>query len=161
MKDHLHALLRSALEPVLAGTGVSAPAAITIDATRDAKHGDFATNVALALAKALGKPPRAVAEAIVKSLPPSARVARTEIAGPGFINFFLAPGAFQAVVPEILAAKEQFGRAPKTQGKVLVEVAAPGSGDLPAWAAWLVVVAVALASLWLLLRRIRAYEVVT
>ncbi|HEX9792440.1 MAG TPA: arginine--tRNA ligase [Planctomycetota bacterium] len=131
MKDHLHALLRSALEPVLAGTGVSAPAAITIDATRDAKHGDFATNVALALAKALGKPPRAVAELIVKNLPPSARVAKAEIAGPGFINFFLAPDAFQAVVPEILAAKENFGRAPKTRGKVMVEfVSANPTGPL-------------------------------
>src|SRR5688572_23080255 len=131
MKDHLHALLRSALEPVLAGTGVSAPAAITIDATKDTKHGDFATNVALALAKGLGKPPRAVAELIVKNLPPSARVAKTEIAGPGFINFFLAPDAFQAVVPEILAAKENFGRAPKTRGKVMVEfVSANPTGPL-------------------------------
>jgi len=131
MKDHLQALVRSALESVLAGTGVAAPAAIAIDATRDAKHGDFATNVALALAKGLGKAPRAVAETIVKALPASARVAKTEIAGPGFINFFLAPGAFQAVVPEILAAKEKFGRAPKTKGKVLVEfVSANPTGPL-------------------------------
>ena len=121
MKDHLQALVRAALEPVLAGSGVAAPAAITIDATKDARHGDFATNVALALAKPLGKPPRAVAEAIIQALPASARVQKTEIAGPGFINFFLAPGAFQAVVPEILAQKEKFGRAPKTRGKVMVE----------------------------------------
>ncbi|MGH8441274.1 MAG: arginine--tRNA ligase [Nevskiaceae bacterium] len=121
MKDHLQALVRAALEPVLAGSGVAAPAAITIDATKDTKHGDFATNVALALAKPLGKPPRAVAEAIVRHLPASTRVTKTEIAGPGFINFFLAPGAFQAVVPEILAAKGKFGCAPKTRGKVMVE----------------------------------------
>jgi len=131
MKDHLQALVRAALEPVLAGTGIAAPATITIDATKDAKHGDFATNVALALAKPLGKPPRAVAEAIIKSLPASARVAKTEIAGPGFINFFLAPGAFQAVVPEILAQKEKFGRAPKTKGRVMVEfVSANPTGPL-------------------------------
>jgi arginyl-tRNA synthetase len=131
MKDHLQALVRAALEPVLAGSGIAAPATITIDATKDAKHGDFATNVALALAKPLGKPPRAVAEAIIKSLPASARVAKTEIAGPGFINFFLAPGAFQAVVPEILAQKESFGRAPKTQGRVMVEfVSANPTGPL-------------------------------
>jgi arginyl-tRNA synthetase len=121
MKEQLQALVRAALDAVLAGSGVAAPATITIDATRDAKHGDFATNVALALAKPLGQPPRAVAEAIVKHLPASARVTRAEIAGPGFINFFLAPGAFQAVVPEILAAREQFGCAPKTRGKVMVE----------------------------------------
>jgi arginyl-tRNA synthetase len=131
MKDHIQALVRSALEGVLAGTGVPAPATIGIDATRDPKHGDFATNVALALAKPLGKPPRAVAELIAKHLPASARVAKTEIAGPGFINFFLAPGAFQAVVPEILAQKEKFGCAPKTKGKVMVEfVSANPTGPL-------------------------------
>jgi arginyl-tRNA synthetase len=131
MKDHLQALLRTALEPVLAGSGVAAPAAITLDATKDPKHGDFATNVALALAKPLGKPPRAVAELIVKHLPPSARVAKTEIAGPGFINFFLAPGAFQAVVPEILAAGQNYGRAPKTRGRIMVEfVSANPTGPL-------------------------------
>ena len=121
MKPHLQALVRSALETVLSGSGVPLPEAIAIDATKDTRHGDFATNVALALAKPLGKPPRAVAEAVIKALPASARVSKTEIAGPGFINFFLAPGAFQAVVPEILAAKDAFGRAPKTRGKVLLE----------------------------------------
>jgi arginyl-tRNA synthetase len=131
MKPHLQALLRAALEPVLAGSGVVAPDSIAIDATKDARHGDFATNVALALAKPLGKPPRAVAELIIKHLPASTRVARTEIAGPGFINFFLAPGAFQAVVPEILAARENFGRAPKTRGKIMVEfVSANPTGPL-------------------------------
>ncbi len=131
MKDHLQALVRAALEPVLAGSGVAAPAVITVDATRDAKHGDFATNVALALAKPLGKPPRAVAEAIIKALPASTRVAKAEIAGPGFINFFLAPGAFQSVVPEVLAQKENFGRAPKNKGRVMVEfVSANPTGPL-------------------------------
>jgi len=131
MKPHLQALVRAALEPVLAGSGVNAPDSITVDATKDTKHGDFATNVALALAKPLGKPPRAVAELIVKHLPASARVTKTEIAGPGFINFFLAPGAFQAVVPEILTLKEKFGCAPKTKGKVMVEfVSANPTGPL-------------------------------
>ena len=131
MKPHLQALVRAALEPVLAGSGVSAPAAITVDATKDPKHGDFATNVALALAKPLGKPPRAVAELIIKHLPASARVTKAEIAGPGFINFFLAPGAFQAVVPEILEAQEKFGVAPKTKGRVMVEfVSANPTGPL-------------------------------
>ncbi len=131
MKDHLQALVRAALEPVLSGTGVGAPATITIDATKDARHGDFATNVALALAKPLGQPPRAVAEAIMKNLPASARVTKTEIAGPGFINFFLAPGAFQAVVPEILAQKEKFGCAPQARGRVMVEfVSANPTGPL-------------------------------
>ncbi|HUR40057.1 MAG TPA: arginine--tRNA ligase [Verrucomicrobiae bacterium] len=131
MKDHLQALLRSALETVLAGTDVSPPASIVIDATKDTKHGDFATNVALALAKPLGKPPRAVAESIIKALPASDRVAKTEIAGPGFINFFLAAGSFQAVVPEILEQKERFGRGARGKGRVLVEfVSANPTGPL-------------------------------
>lgn len=131
MKSQLQTLLRSAVDRVLAGTDVAAPAAIAIDATKDSKHGDFATNVALALAKALGRPPRAVAESIVASLPASTLVAKTEIAGPGFINFFLAPGAFQAIVPEILRAAENYGRAPRGRGKVMVEfVSANPTGPL-------------------------------
>ena len=72
-----------------------------------------------------------MAELIVKHLPASRRVIKVEIAGPGFINFFLAPDAFQAVVPEILAAKENFGRVAKTRGKVMVEfVSANPTGPL-------------------------------
>ncbi len=131
MKSHLQSLLRTALDSALAGSGVTAPDPINIDAARDTRHGDFASNVALALAKPLGKPPRAVAELIVKHLPASKRVTQVEIAGPGFINFFLAPDAFQAVVPEILAAKENFGRVAKTRGKVMVEfVSANPTGPL-------------------------------
>ncbi|MCI0749840.1 MAG: arginine--tRNA ligase [Nevskiales bacterium] len=131
MKTHLQTLLRSALESVLSGHGVAVPENITVDAARDTKHGDFASNVALALAKPLGQAPRAVAEAIVKHLPASGRVSKVEIAGPGFINFFLAADAFQAVVPEILTAKENFGRAAKTRGRVLVEfVSANPTGPL-------------------------------
>jgi arginyl-tRNA synthetase len=131
VKSHLQTLLRTALEPVLAGSGVTAPDSITIDPTRDTKHGDFATNLALALAKPLGKPPRAVAEALIKHLPASKHVSRVEIAGPGFINFFLAQDAFQSVVPEILKAGGAFGRAPKTRGKVMVEfVSANPTGPL-------------------------------
>ena len=131
MKDQLLNLLREALPAVLAGSAVPAPATINIDATKDTKHGDFATNLALMLAKPLGKPPRAVAEAIIKALPASPLVSKTEIAGPGFINFFLAHGAFQSVVPEILKAKENYGRAAKGRGKVLVEfVSANPTGPL-------------------------------
>ena len=131
MKAHLQALLRVALDSVLSGSGVAPPETITVDGTKDAKYGDFATNLALTLAKPLGKPPRAVAEALIKALPKDARVARVDIAGPGFINFFLAPGAFQAVVADILLAREQYGRAPKTRGKVLVEfVSANPTGPL-------------------------------
>jgi arginyl-tRNA synthetase len=130
MKPHLQDLL---LRAVTAAFGEAAlPASINIDATKDTKHGDFATNVALVMAKPLGKPPRAVAEALIKALPPSPQVTRVEIAGPGFINFFLAKDAFQSVVADVLAAGAQFGRAPVDPAKrVLVEfVSANPTGPL-------------------------------
>ena len=122
MKSHLQDLLRSALEPVIAGSSVSAPANIVIDATKDKSHGDFATNLALILAKPLGKPPRAVAEALMKNLPASPHVAKVEIAGPGFINFYLAKAAFQTVVADILAQGAKFGLDHSgSKGKIMVE----------------------------------------
>lgn len=62
---------------------------IRIDRTKDKAHGDFATNVAMLLAKPLGKNPRELASLIVEALPKDERLAKTEIAGPGFINFFI------------------------------------------------------------------------
>ena len=64
---------------------------ITIDRTKDKSHGDFANNLALMLAKPAKQNPRALAELIVKNLPASELVIKTEIAGPGFINFFINP----------------------------------------------------------------------
>ncbi|HET8881215.1 MAG TPA: arginine--tRNA ligase [Solimonas sp.] len=121
MKSHLQELLSAALDPVLAGTGIARPA-INLDATRDPKFGDFQTNLALQLAKPLGKPPRAVAEAILAALPASAHVAKAEIAGPGFINFFLQQAAFQNVVADVLAQGANYGRDDSgSKGRILVE----------------------------------------
>jgi len=64
---------------------------ITIDRTKDKSHGDFANNLALMLAKPAKQNPRALAELIVKNLPASEFIIKTEIAGPGFINFFINP----------------------------------------------------------------------
>ena len=63
---------------------------IKVDRAKDKTHGDFASNIALILAKPLHKNPREVAQSIIDSLEPSARIAKTEIAGPGFINFFIS-----------------------------------------------------------------------
>ncbi len=86
MKHVLDKLLRETLSAL----GHAAPAGVLVERTRDRKHGDFATNVALALAKNAGRKPRELAEEIIKALPASGLVAKTEIAGPGFINFFLS-----------------------------------------------------------------------
>ena len=132
MKSQLQALLRDALVPVLSGSAVAIPESILVEPSRDAKNGDFASNVALTLAKPLGLPPRKLAETIVAALPANALVAKTEIAGPGFINFFLAPGALQAVVLDVLAQGERFGiDRSGARGKAMVEfVSANPTGPL-------------------------------
>ena len=102
MKPHLQDLLTQALTAACTALGKDTPAVTpVIDATKDKTHGDFASNLAMACAKPLGLPPRKLAEALVANLPASERVAKVEIAGPGFINFFLTGDAVTAVIPEI------------------------------------------------------------
>ncbi|HEX6550863.1 MAG TPA: arginine--tRNA ligase [Gammaproteobacteria bacterium] len=88
-----------------------------IERTRDRAHGDFATNAALMLARKAGRKPRELADAIVRALPASTLIAKTEIAGPGFINFFLSPSAYHDEVNAILAAGEQYGRSSSGAGR--------------------------------------------
>ncbi|HZR34181.1 MAG TPA: arginine--tRNA ligase [Nevskia sp.] len=132
MKPQILSLLRQALDRLLAGTTVAAPELINLEPTKDSRHGDFATNLALTLAKPLGKPPRKLAEELVQALPASPLVAKVEIAGPGFINFFLAPGAFQSLVAEILDQGAAYGRNNRGAGrKAMVEfVSANPTGPL-------------------------------
>ncbi len=134
MKQHLIELLENAIAGLQA-TGVL-PAQLNvvteIERARAKEHGDFASNVALILAKQARLKPRALAEKIVKALPASEQVARTEIAGPGFINFFLSPAAFQKVIDEILGAGERYGESRIGRGRsVQVEfVSANPTGPL-------------------------------
>src|SRR4026207_1778377 len=74
---------------------------VDIERTRDAAHGDFATNVALQLAKPARRNPRQLAQAIVGALPSSDLVSKIEIAGPGFINFHLSPHAYSEELARI------------------------------------------------------------
>jgi arginyl-tRNA synthetase len=113
LKAHLHALLAQALQQ-LRQDGLllpdNAPTDIPLERTRDRTHGDFASTIALALAKIARRPPRELAERIAAALSASDRVARVEVAGAGFINFFLTPTAYQPVVNEILDQGDAFGR---------------------------------------------------
>src|SRR5437763_2412488 len=96
-------------------------------------HGDGATNLALVIAQALGKSPRAVAEQLVGALQlPAGIVKKVEIAGPGFINFFLAEEQLAAVFPAVLAAGERYGQSDVGRGqRVNVEfVSANPTGPL-------------------------------
>lgn len=83
---------------------------IQIEATKDKQYGDFATNIALILAKPSQKKPKEVAELIVKALPPSPNIKKIEIAGPGFINFFLTPEALYSVIDDVLTAANDYGK---------------------------------------------------
>jgi arginyl-tRNA synthetase len=112
LKAHLHALLTQALQTLRQDGLLSDVASVDIplERSRERAHGDFASTLALALAKTARRSPRELAERIKAALPPSAHLARVEIAGPGFINFFLTPTAYQAVVGDILAQGDGFGR---------------------------------------------------
>jgi arginyl-tRNA synthetase len=103
-----------------------------IERTREASHGDYATNVALRLAKAARCNPRQLAEAIVKALPTDPAIIRVEIAGPGFINFGLAPSAYHAEVARVSARGASYGCRPAGSGeRILLEfVSANPTGPL-------------------------------
>lgn len=105
---------------------------IQVERARDRKHGDFASNLAMMLAKPARRNPRELADAIVKHLPESQLVDRVEIAGPGFINFFLSPHAWYAVVADILDRRAAYGHSDVGRDeKILLEfVSANPTGPL-------------------------------
>ncbi len=134
LKQEIERLLQAALAKLTGSVLSEAPAAaaIVVERTRDAQHGEFATNLALRLAKAARKNPRELAAAIVAALPPSELVARTEVAGAGFINFHMAPGAYAAELARIHELAERYGHGSVGGGeRVLVEfVSANPTGPL-------------------------------
>ena len=126
-KQHIEQLIQEAL-----ATLQLPPVSFQVDTTKDKQFGDFACNAALILAKNLQRKPRDVAEMIVSNLPASPQIKKVEIAGPGFINFFLTSEALYSVVTDILAAGEKYGHSRIGEGKrVLVEfVSANPNGPL-------------------------------
>ncbi|HEY3850122.1 MAG TPA: arginine--tRNA ligase [Steroidobacteraceae bacterium] len=134
MKTLIETLLRQALA-ALPETLV--PAAqrdidIEVERTRDASHGDFASNLAMRLARAARQSPRKIAEAVKSALPAHSAVAKVEIAGAGFINFFLDDASYRAEIVRILDEGDAYGRSGAGRGKsVLVEfVSANPTGPL-------------------------------
>jgi arginyl-tRNA synthetase len=89
---------------------------VDIERTRDAAHGDFATNVALQLAKPARRNPRQLAQAILDALPSSELIDRAEIAGPGFINFHLSAQAYQQELSRIFALGPTYGYSKRGSG---------------------------------------------
>ncbi|MGZ5047249.1 MAG: arginine--tRNA ligase [Usitatibacter sp.] len=109
-----------------------AEAVVELDRPKSADHGDFATNVALQIAKRVGKKPRDAAQAIVSALGASDEIAKAEIAGPGFINFTLSAATRFAVIAEIHREAGGYGRGNSgANRKILVEfVSANPTGPL-------------------------------
>ena len=120
MKAALESLLRSALGalpetlvPAEARGGVE----IEVLTTRDEKHGDFASNLAMRLAKGAKQNPRRIAEALIGALPANESLAKVQIAGAGFINFFLKRSAYHAEIGRALAEGAAYGCSPLGLGK--------------------------------------------
>lgn len=91
---------------------------ISFDIPKSTEHGDLSCNAAMLLTKSLKKNPKAIAQEIIDSLNlDSSVIAKTEIAGPGFINFFFAPTYTSQIIKEILDKKDNFGKSDTHKGK--------------------------------------------
>jgi arginyl-tRNA synthetase len=137
IRDVLEAALRNALDKL----GVAPPATIGLERPARREHGDWSSNVALATAKAAGRNPRELATQIVDVLTaaPPAHTTRIELAGPGFVNFHLAPTWLHDVLRDVVAQGEHdFGRLDIGHGeRVMVEfVSANPTGPIHVGNGW-------------------------
>lgn len=134
MKKQLEILIFQAIENLKSQNilAMDLTPTIHVERTRDVAHGDFATNIALMLAKTAKTNPRQLAEKIIATLPTNEAILKIEIAGAGFINFFMNPNAQYQVIQDIQAAGEKFGLSQIGAGKkVQVEfVSANPTGPL-------------------------------
>ena len=113
MKQLIRDLVNQALTALVAANPTPSSAALPdflVENTKSREHGDFACNAAMAAAKLLGQKPRELAAAIVANLPANPNISKVEIAGPGFLNFFMRAESMYAVIGEVLRLGEAFGR---------------------------------------------------
>ncbi|MDP2904620.1 MAG: arginine--tRNA ligase, partial [Methylovulum sp.] len=134
MKQKIAELILQAVEKLKANgiLGQDIKPTVAIERARDAGHGDFASNLALVLAKPAKLPPRQLAELLIAALPEDAAVIKVELAGPGFINFFVDPFAQHQIIGQIHSTRAEFGLSQIGAGKkVQVEfVSANPTGPL-------------------------------
>ena len=111
MKEHISELIFAAVKKLQAEQTLPTDIEprIAVDRTKDKSHGDWASNIALTLAKPAKSNPRELAQKIVAALPTSEQVEKTEIAGPGFINFFINEASGYSVIKQILQQGTRFG----------------------------------------------------
>ncbi len=134
MKEHVEELLIQALLHLTRSGVLPADCDVIpqLERTRSPEHGEFASNLAMVLAKRAGMPPLELAQAIIDNLPRSRQVDRAEIAGPGFINFYMNHIALAGVVNDILYHGDRYGHLPQNpEHEVTVEfVSANPTGPL-------------------------------
>ena len=120
------------LDQLIADELIETKPELQISRTKDAAHGDFTSNVAMMLAKQAGRPPRDVAQIIIDALGENKAIVKIEIAGPGFINFFLAQENTLSIIKNILDQGDSFGRSNAAEKeKVQIEfVSANPTGPL-------------------------------
>ena len=134
--NKIEATLKGALKQAIIACGFVEEydqESITIEIPKDKSHGDYSTNLAMQLTKLLKRNPRQIAEAIIEALDKeNANIEKVEIAGPGFINLFLAKDSMTSIIKEVLEEKEAYGTTTYGQGtKYNVEfVSANPTGDL-------------------------------
>ena len=134
MKTSIAQLVAQAVAglPDLAEAPEIASISTTVERTRDARHGEFTTNIAMRLAKSLGRNPREIATEIIGNLPDSKLVDKVEIAGPGFINFYVSAAALHRELQDVLEKGQDYGRqTTRNTPKILLEfVSANPTGPL-------------------------------
>jgi arginyl-tRNA synthetase len=132
IEQELSTLIRGALEAAAPELGLEPPLPeVELDRPRQKAFGDFSTNVALGLARGIGRKPRDVAEAIVAHLPASELIVRAEVAGPGFINVHVAETWLYDVLRDVVARGSAYGfSSPGTERAQIEYVSANPTGPL-------------------------------
>ena len=132
MKETIESLLNQAIDQLITDQLIETKPELQITRTKDAAHGDFTCNVAMMLAKQAGKPPREVAQLVIDAMSDDSSIVKIEIAGPGFINFFLAQKNTLSIIKNILQQGNKFGESnAANKQKVQIEfVSANPTGPL-------------------------------
>lgn len=132
MRAQIEHLLQKAVAEFAAQHGLQGELDLQLERTRDSKHGDFTSNIALRLSKRLGRPPRELADELSTAIPESDLIEQVQVAGPGFINLTLAASAYHRELTGILKAGPAYGRSDIGAGcRVVVEyVSANPTGPL-------------------------------
>lgn len=127
MKNHIEQLLQSSLDALAKEFNFDKTLVknIRVDRTKDKSHGDFATNLAMMLAKPLSKNPREIATLIIENLPKSEQITKTEIAGPGFINFFISENHLNQSLEDMLKDDRLGVKKAENPENVVVDYSAP------------------------------------